>query len=241
MNRFRGICSVSGVRRIFPYATQSLRGISNASDVCDRIKKATGLSVRIISGEDEARLGCEAFLSTGGGHDGYLTDLGGGSTEINLIEGGKIIKSVSLPFGSRSLCRRFGVDLFPGSEQAEAIRSYVVQQINESGFDKKKTDMFACGGTSAGMFKLYKALKGENVSSADVSVFSDFFEDLKNDRELAEKAAREYTPDRFDTVYTGMLAHMCLCFALGCEKIHHTKTTCRRGYAEELIRNGIIK
>lgn len=241
MNKFRRICERSGVRMIFPYATQSLRGIDNADDVRGRIKDATGLRVTIISGEDEARLCCEAFLSLSGENDGYLTDMGGGSTEINLIDNGKILRSVSLPFGSRSICREFGVDIVPDPEQERLICEAVDRRIEAAGFTQSGKDMFACGGTVSGMFKLYRAITGNNVECAEVKELSDFYATLKNDRDSAEETARIHTPDRYDTIYAGMLAHLRLCTALGCKVIHHAKTTCRRGYAQQLINNGIIK
>ena len=56
MNRFRAVCHENGVYRIFPYATQSLRGISNADEVLEKIKKRAGLEVEIISGKKDSTI-----------------------------------------------------------------------------------------------------------------------------------------------------------------------------------------
>lgn len=240
MNGFAAVCAENGVKRIFPYATQSLRGISNAEQVCERIKSETGLTLRIISGEEEARLGCEAFLQAGNPGTGVLTDMGGGSTEINVIEGGEVRVSVSLPFGSRSLCHEFGIGIFPTPEQAARIKS-AVRGFSAGIKAPEGATLFASGGTSAGMFRLFRVVTGRNTKSLSAEELRLFIRGLVYDTVEAEKLARQHTPDRYDTVYAGMLAHLYLCEALGCVRIEHCKTTCRMGYARQLIRNGIIK
>ena len=60
-------------------------------------------------------------------------------------------------------------------------------------------------------------------------------------RDQAEKAAKELTPERYDTVFAGIYAHICLCRALGCSVVKHCKSTCRKGYAAKLVRDGYVK
>ena len=44
---FSAICDKKRVKRVFPYATQSLRGISNADAVLTRVKNETGYEIEI--------------------------------------------------------------------------------------------------------------------------------------------------------------------------------------------------
>ena len=236
MNGFCGVCTKNGAKKIFPYATQSLRGISNADEVTEKIKKLTGLDIKIISGEEEARLCFESFQADGGAENGVLSDMGGGSTELSFIKGGELVKSVSLPFGSRSLTHDYKIEILPDSGQEEKISALIDAYIKENSLPADNGQIFACGGSSSGLFRLYN--NGKSVSINDLI---SFYNSCKKDVKKAEALARELTPERYDTVYAGIYAHICLCRALGCLKINHCKSTCRKGYAAKLVRDGYIK
>lgn len=241
MNRFRVICAENGINRIFPYATQSLRGITNADDVINRIKKRTGLDVNIISGEEEARLCFESFIADGGAEHGVLSDMGGGSTELSFINGGRLVKSVSLPFGSRSLCHDLKIDLIPDKEQEKRIADIINGYKNTGGLPAGMQRLFACGGSCHGMFRLYDAAAGSSADVAGLDRLKAFYAECKADRQKAEAAAKKLTPERYDTVYTGIFAHIILASALGCSVINRCKSTCRKGYAAKLVKDGYIK
>ena len=235
MNKFKLVCKENGAKSIFPYATQSLRGIDNADEVLADIKKHTGLDVKIISGKEEARLCFESFVSEGGAENGVLSDLGGGSTELCFIKNGELIKSVSLPFGARSLTHGFKINIMPTDLQEAEIAALIEGYKKESDLPDSKTELFACGGSSSGLFRIYGG------SSADLQDLAAFYAGCKSDMNKAEKTARELAPERYDTVFTGIYAHICLCRALNCYKINRCKSTCRKGYAAMLVRDGYVK
>lgn len=66
-------------RRVFAYATSATRDAKNRTDFTSRITALPGLSLSVLSGEEEATL---AFLVAGGENVG-LIDIGGGSTQIS--------------------------------------------------------------------------------------------------------------------------------------------------------------
>ena len=85
------------------FATASLRGLSNASVVLDAVKRETGLTVSLISGETEALY---SFLGARGSFPvkaGISVDLGGGSTELLAFRKNTVLKSVSLPLVRQSM------------------------------------------------------------------------------------------------------------------------------------------
>lgn len=92
-------------------ATAALRRASNGMDVAALIGARTGIPVRILTGEEEARLVYQAVLSgLGGGASRnacVVFDLGGGSTEIVSGIGHEVGRWVSLPFGAVNLTERF--------------------------------------------------------------------------------------------------------------------------------------
>ena len=236
MNGFRRVCEENGVNRIFPYATQSLRGISNADEVLARIKRHTALDVKIISGQEEARLCYEAFTADGGAENGVLSDMGGGSTELSFIKDGILVKSVSLPFGARSLTHGLKINIIPDDEQEERIAALIDGYKKEYDLPEYKTELFACGGSTSGLFRLL----GKEKSAGEDEIAA-FYKECKADAEKAKELAYKLTPERYDTVFAGIYSHICLCRALGCGKIVRCKSTCRKGYAAMLVRDGYVK
>jgi exopolyphosphatase/guanosine-5'-triphosphate,3'-diphosphate pyrophosphatase len=91
-------------------ATAALRRAANGADVAALIGSRTGLSVRILSGEEEARLVYEAVvagLGAGVRRSACIVfDLGGGSTEVVSGIGHDVGRWVSIPFGAVSLTER---------------------------------------------------------------------------------------------------------------------------------------
>jgi exopolyphosphatase/guanosine-5'-triphosphate,3'-diphosphate pyrophosphatase len=92
-------------------ATAALRRASNGRDVADLISARAGVPVRILSGEEEARLVYEAVVSglgAGARRSACVVfDLGGGSTEIVSGIGSEVGRWVSLPIGAVNLTERF--------------------------------------------------------------------------------------------------------------------------------------
>ena len=92
-----------------------------------RIRTPTGLKLRVLDGEDEARLSFRSALAhfdLGAGR-AVVVDIGGGSLELALSADGLVDRLVSLPFGALRLTERF---LTPhttpqGGEETARVRS----------------------------------------------------------------------------------------------------------------------
>ena len=77
-----------GVTELACVATQACRLASNGQDFLDQVKRETGLTLEVISAEEEARLaalGC-AELVDRDAECALVVDIGGGSTEISFID-----------------------------------------------------------------------------------------------------------------------------------------------------------
>ncbi len=90
-------------------ATEACRRASNGVEFIERVRAETGIRLDIISAREEARLavlGCHILLESGHG-PALVFDIGGGSTELILIESGPtvplILDWVSVPWGVVSL------------------------------------------------------------------------------------------------------------------------------------------
>jgi exopolyphosphatase/guanosine-5'-triphosphate,3'-diphosphate pyrophosphatase len=105
-------------------ATEACRRASNGQAFIDRVRQETGIRLDIISAQEEARLavlGCHILLESGIG-PAVIFDIGGGSTELVLIEPGapvpRILDWQSVPWGVVSLTETVGGDERDPAERA---------------------------------------------------------------------------------------------------------------------------
>ncbi len=106
------------VRLARSVATEACRRASNGPAFIERVRRETGIALDIISAEEEARLavlGCHILLEAGDG-PAVIFDIGGGSTELVLVEAGgpaarrvpRILDWQSVPWGVVSLTDTVG-------------------------------------------------------------------------------------------------------------------------------------
>lgn len=108
-------------------ATEACRRASNGQQFIDRVRAETGILLDIISAKEEARLavlGCHLLLEGGEG-PAMIFDIGGGSTELVLVEnaGGPtplIHDWQSVPWGVVSLTETCGAE--PEGDDERAAR-----------------------------------------------------------------------------------------------------------------------
>jgi exopolyphosphatase/guanosine-5'-triphosphate,3'-diphosphate pyrophosphatase len=105
-------------------ATEACRRATNGAEFIARVRQETGILLDIISAQEEARLavlGCHILLESGIG-PAVIFDIGGGSTELVLIEPGapvpRILDWQSVPWGVVSLTETVG-----GDERDDAQRA----------------------------------------------------------------------------------------------------------------------
>ena len=97
--RFRVIVDGLNVETREAVATAAARDAVNGAEFIARAEKAWGGPIRILAGEDEARIAAEGVVAGIPDADGLAADLGGGSLDMVTVKGGKTGAAVTLPFG----------------------------------------------------------------------------------------------------------------------------------------------
>jgi exopolyphosphatase/guanosine-5'-triphosphate,3'-diphosphate pyrophosphatase len=107
-------------------ATEACRRAANGREFIARVKRETGIALEIISPHEEARLavlGCHKLLEPGDG-PALIFDIGGGSTELVLVEQGETQPRIrawwSAPWGVVSLTESEGREAIEGDERVAA-------------------------------------------------------------------------------------------------------------------------
>ena len=106
--------------------TMALRVAENAQDFLREILGRTGLEVRILSGEEEARLAWRGALDGSDGGSFAVFDTGGGGTEFVFgASPGGATRSESVAVGAVSLTERFFAADPPAPESLDLALRYV--------------------------------------------------------------------------------------------------------------------
>ena len=118
-------------------ATAAAREAGNGEMLRARVRALCGLELEIISGEREAELAFHAVSSHHiiDNHRSLVFDTGGGSTELVIADGDRILESRSLPLGALRLADKFDALGRVSDKTQTAIRSHVRKIIGKSGLD----------------------------------------------------------------------------------------------------------
>lgn len=98
LERFRIVAREMDVDETVCVATAAVRDASNGEEFTRKVE-ALGLDITILSGDDEARTAGMGVLSAIPDADGIVGDLGGGSLDLALVAGGKVLETATLPLG----------------------------------------------------------------------------------------------------------------------------------------------
>lgn len=153
LSEFKTIAENFKVDKIIAIGTSALRDARNKVEFIDFIAQETGIKIKVISGEEEARLtylgavsGIEPrFLSS----KITVIDIGGGSTEIINGHGFEIKKFISLDIGTVRITEKFLKHSPPFKEEINEARNFITQEFQkiEPDFDFKNSVLVGVAAT----------------------------------------------------------------------------------------------
>ncbi|MCU0642807.1 MAG: Ppx/GppA family phosphatase, partial [bacterium] len=143
------IASKNNVDPIYAIGTMALRSAKNASDFIDQIKNKFGVSVEIISGDDEARLSFLAVRSSLDIRQGnfLIFDIGGGSTEFISGRDGQIRNKISLNIGVVRLTEDILLSDPVTQEECNEVNSMIQNTIRTIAISKPIDKFIGVGAT----------------------------------------------------------------------------------------------
>jgi exopolyphosphatase/guanosine-5'-triphosphate,3'-diphosphate pyrophosphatase len=119
------------VDRLRAVATSAVREAKNGAAFVRRLRRETGIPLRVISGAEEARLifraARHALALEGGPY--LLVDVGGGSVELVLVQDGRPVWMRSLPLGVARLTERFLAGDRPTDGQVRQLEKHLQREI----------------------------------------------------------------------------------------------------------------
>jgi len=120
-----------GTEDLLAFATSALREAPNGPDVLEAVREETGVTLEVLTGEDEARLTFLAVRRWFGWSSGRLLvmDIGGGSLEMAAGIDETPDALLSLPLGAGRLTRAMLPGDPPDPKDVKALRKHVRAQI----------------------------------------------------------------------------------------------------------------
>ncbi len=140
--------------------TEMFRQASNAGAFIEEVKQQTGITIEIISGQQEAEYIFEAVRRIFPRGDYLVMDIGGGSTEFVLYAGGRVRFLDSFPVGILALYERFPIGDPITEDEKQRIQAYLTDAmaplLDEALVHYPVVDMIG----AAGVINTYFAMTG---------------------------------------------------------------------------------
>ena len=130
LNSFRLILADYQVSDVKAAATAAVRQAINNEQILSRMKEETGITIEILSEEEEAYYGFVAVAHSMDTPSAVTIDIGGGSTEITLFKNKELQKTYSFPFGTVSLKQKFVSGSMINEKEREQLKDYVKEQFS---------------------------------------------------------------------------------------------------------------
>lgn len=132
---FAGIIARHGAEDVRFVATSAARDVANRDEFFDGVRQRMGVVPEVITGDEEAELSAEGVLSGVRAQPPALViDIGGGSTELVVIESGDRVESArSLDVGAVRVRERYLHSDPPTPDEIAAARAFIGSLLDGSG------------------------------------------------------------------------------------------------------------
>ena len=213
LERMATLAKQLGAERIDSVATSAVREASNASAFLSEAQRRTGLRVRVLDGDEEARLSFRsavAHFDMGVGRT-VVVDIGGGSLEVALSAEGIIERLSSFPFGAIRLTEDYlhdGVTAKAVRKLRRTVRDGIRDEIPRR--DWRGAQLIGSGGTFTNLAGIHLARQGiitaqsvhaAHIPRADLEHILDTLIDMTPDE---RRATAGLNPERADIIVAGI-------------------------------------
>lgn len=246
LKRFSLLAKNKGCDIILPVATSAVREAKNGGDFLQLVRKELGLRVRVITGEEEARLiylGVRHSMNLSDS-PAMIVDIGGGSVELMACTPKRLKFVRSLKLGAIRLKDQYLQTDPPDRTMIHRMEQTVTQALKKSLLKKNVAllgFLVATSGMAGNLAEIiYLARTGRVLSQVDMAVI-----DLKEIKEVEQllrtkdMEGRLKIPGldsrRVDTLYPGVMVLRVLMERLGMKQVRISDKAIREGVIYDFI------
>ncbi|BCD59746.1 MULTISPECIES: Ppx/GppA phosphatase family protein [unclassified Nitratiruptor] len=238
LHEFLHIAQSFKVRKILCVATSALRDAPNRSHFLSVVRRELGLNIKVIDGKTEALLGGIAAANLLPILHGITIDIGGGSTELALIQNRKVVDTVSLDLGTVRLKELF----FDKKENLEKAIKFIHNELQKIPEHFKNETAIGIGGT---IRALSRAIMEKNEYPLDkLHAFTYALEDEKRfiDKIITAPVYKlkklHIKKERYDTIKEGALIFKEVLSHIRAKRVITSGVGVREGvFLKDLLRN----
>ena len=228
-----------GCETLMACGTAALRDAKNAQAFVIEAE-ALGIPIQVISGEEEARLIHQAVSHAIPFPPDPVTlvDIGGGSTELTWVLGGRVEASISLPWGLQRLADAAQTANPPTAHDLKRLRRMIRRILNKARKDLPSglPEPALILGTSGTLEDLAKgAAAGQAFSAEQLRTFT-----LKLWRADTQQRVERLgvDPKRAEVLHVGAIWALSLMEWLGTPPLRHLPVGLREGMIWEALKHG---
>ncbi|HXY12296.1 MAG TPA: Ppx/GppA phosphatase family protein [Thermoplasmata archaeon] len=242
VRRFARIVRSLKVSRTLAVATSAVRDAPNGPEFVRDVARASGVTLRTVSGTEEARYAYLGVASAWQLSNDLVCDLGGGSLQLAEVRDGALRNSVSLPLGVLRLSQRFFGHDPPKRREYDALRNHVRSTLASvlEAFGGAEYRLFGIGGTVRSLarasieFREYpvRRVHGYPLYGSDIEALEELLGEMAADR---RRSVPGIGSDRADVVLAGIVIFSELLRAVDADRIVVSGTGIREGIALESL------
>lgn len=226
MKAFRHLMKIYDVKHCRACATSAIRDAKNGMDIIKQIEKKTGVHIDIIDGQEEAKIIYNNHVEHMEDQKGnYMyVDVGGGSTEINLLSEGQLVCSRSYNIGTVRMLNNAVKD-----SEWERLKN----DLAELAKSYPQTNIIGSGGNINKLYRLADK-KNKKKMTMQVSVLQELHTRLKA-LSLEERMEQfGMKPDRADVIIPAGEIFLTIANIIGASYIHVPVIGLSDGIIDEL-------
>lgn len=226
MKAFRHLMKIYDVKHCRACATSAMRDAKNGMDIIKQIEKKTGVHIDIIDGQEEAKIIYNNHVEHMEDQKGnYMyVDVGGGSTEINLLSEGQLVCSRSYNIGTVRMLNNAVKD-----SEWERLKN----DLAELAKSYPQTNIIGSGGNINKLYRLADK-KNKKKMTMQVSVLQELHTRLKA-LSLEERMEQfGMKPDRADVIIPAGEIFLTIASIIGASYIHVPVIGLSDGIIDEL-------
>ncbi|HTL70674.1 MAG TPA: Ppx/GppA phosphatase family protein [Candidatus Eisenbacteria bacterium] len=191
LDRFAKLARKSGAKKTVAVATSAVREAKNSGEFLHMIERRTGIRVRVITGEEEARLIFMAARSSveTRGEKVLVVDIGGGSVELVLGDAKDTPFLASYKLGVARLTDRFISTDPPSKKELRALEEHVESELKKPSKRIRKIGFSMVIGTAGTMVAL-AAMTYQDKKKRPLQLFNHFELSRKDLLRVHEKLVR---------------------------------------------------
>lgn len=213
MRAYKELMEIYDVSSYRACATSAMRDADNGLELVQAIEEEVGIKIEIISGREEAQLISQDLIN-GADIDSEATflyvDVGGGSTELNLVRHGELLQSHSFNIGT--------IRQLSGKVEQEEVRLFesYLAQIKES---YGEVQVVGSGGNINKLLRLGAPAERAKVNFLKYANLQSVYDELVKYTSEERMIRFRLKPDRADVIIPAAEIFLLVGRIICCEKI----------------------